>query len=252
MGGAAINSFKDHWTRLITRELAGYEDLSRDDPFDNWDRLTNPEVRIELPLGEALELSCGDANRELVDVFLDKVLALAERMLAERIYERRACKALFPLNRARIRRAFIYANWLRHRRLALASVRETVADLLAWSQEQHRIDWNESNQVSFLSAVSLSLLADSTVTEAVLSQSYTCPNRAKQTDALRRAALRRSGDDMAGLLPLDEYDACFDDVRRPTRPQLISSFEMAYVRLVAYSQPVTPIDPWGAVRLMSR
>lgn len=246
-----MRTFKAHWAQLIAREHSGYEEIAGDDPFANWDRLIRPDIAVEQPLCHALELACGDGDHGLISRFIDQCLQMADRCLREDIFSRDRCRDDFPLNRARVIRARAYSAWLRTGQVDEGSVRASVDDFSVWMGSVPDSDWDEVAMKNLLSGLSLALLVGHASTRAILLAGSARFQGVPRFEVLRRSGLLILGEREGTPLPQGVFDASFDAVRSPGTSGMISSFEMGYVRQLAFPLTAGRPDPWEAVRLLS-
>jgi hypothetical protein len=130
-----MNTYKQHWTKLIQREARGYREVLTWDPYEDWSSQIKPEMATEQALLSAMELLCGDYSGSEVTTYLKRSIMLSERILREKKCFDKRCKRFLPINHALTLRSLAYARWFAGHGLNKDLVVQACVDIEHWCEQ---------------------------------------------------------------------------------------------------------------------
>jgi len=245
-----MKSYKLHWKKLIEKELGNYNDVADSDPFDRWSKLITHEGQIESCFTDGLELLCGDAEMIVAKKHFSRCVTMADRAIAETVYQTNQAALFFPINRARILRAKCYANWFLKGQLQRDLLIQASKDINMWCSSLTDADWDTVNQERYLSGISMLIIGDDEDGIERANPVRPCRERKAQRLAVMAVIEARKG---SNSISVEQFDPCFDRIRKPAQAELVTAFEMAILR-IRYIEAESPNEttvPLTAVTRMS-
>lgn len=246
-----MKSYKTHWNKLISREMSGYRSLAGDDPFHEWHMIFFPERRAERPLVNAIEVLCGDGDQTVANAFLTNSISIANRTLSEKLCQRSPSSETYPVNLARVERVAAYSEWLKSdTAIPTDLIQQSIGHILEYASAPP-IDSDTEVQSMLLSAVSMSLLDSGRQTQDALGLVARYRKKKPELSAVCNLASFHLSGHAPSEQDVSNYENRFDAVRRPTRSEVLLSFEMAYIHRLVLGNTRVPPSSREAVALMS-
>jgi len=227
------HTYREKWAKHVQGGLNDFKEILMWDLFENWERNRMPGSTAEDELREALPLLYAHHPGPEAKQYLDRCILIVERALAEKKCESKRCRDSFPLDRGELMRAYCYAKALVGKSLDLQALLQASADIEEWCAEIDRSNWDEIAQQVYLSAVRLALIAEDLP-------------RAKRLMVTRRSFRYHQKEFLlwktfipavkvapiplpAGKL-LNQFDAYFDRMRKPTLAEEVLALELGILR----------------------
>jgi hypothetical protein len=243
-------SIPEQWRAWHALQPGGWAALLTNDPFLQWRPEFSHAAMVESNLEFALTLKYVDKDPELCEQFLDRALAIAERMRIEID----SWKHSGPDEQMRLERAEAYARWIRTGALDRDRLRTAYGYAMLAAGEVVYDDWDDDDydpegarlanafvkEGALLAAARLALLAgDYAMCDEALNhfrapgQSFHC----KMRDALATASAAIAARSATLLDAAQEPIAELLDVLRPVQPTVehfwgarLAAFEVAAIQ----------------------
>lgn len=129
----------------------------REDPFEGWDQICFPSASmVSFECQVAIEIACGLGDLEVANAYLDRALAIGERMLEEELLKRHAPSggANLTMEEACLDQAMIIARLWRFGKFDAAQAANVISRAADWYLDKGRKDmWPQllrAHALSFL------------------------------------------------------------------------------------------------------
>jgi hypothetical protein len=243
---------RQHWIKLVRGNLEGYRDVLRWDLFEDWNRLTHPGLACERHLESALELLAGGTTGSLVETSLKRAVRFAERVVAEKKYQRGKARLTFPMSRGQTLRVLAFANWLLGKNLDLEFLRQAHRDMADWSHRVRAVgEWDEIGEGELLSAIAIALIAGELSIAAQYAGELPITRRRRQFQVITFICERVSEGNRVPSTFGPRFDSLFDQIRNPKKAELLPAFELAILRDMYVVPTRRPVNPRHCVKVMT-
>jgi hypothetical protein len=211
-------SYFDLWVRDSESERKYYETFEEEFPlWENWELVDSPNEPAERLLFDALDLLYARAPKALSVKFLDFVVQVIDRALAENRFRPDSPRANFPRNRGEGLRARAYALALCGEPLRTADLRQAVDDYRAWCEEITPGRWHDVTESHVLSSARLALIVgDLDLFERLLPFRYKIKLHREEAELLLQLKnLLRKGEQPLPRDYCERFTQYFERIRNP-------------------------------------